>query len=157
MRPPVAVVPARCRRGQPHRLSLIDQRDPRPAVADTEVIGDGDAGYAGADDGDLEFLGVCQDETPRLPHGRRMLCWLRAEGQLPSPRPSPASGRGEVRSRRDMAEDSDEYDEEIAEPAPPAEVPEPRANPYLAGHEAAEASLIEAHAQGKLPHAIIIR
>src|SRR5882724_5395502 len=72
------------------------------------------------------------------------------------PGPLPQAGEGEMRSRRDMAEDSDEYDDEIAEPAPPAEVPEPRANPYLAGHEAAEASLIAAHAQGKLPHAIII-
>jgi DNA polymerase-3 subunit delta' len=55
------------------------------------------------------------------------------------------------------ADDGDDYeDDEAAEPAAPAEVPEPRANPYLSGHEAAEASLIEAHAQGKLPHAIII-
>src|SRR5436309_2790218 len=44
----------------------------------------------------------------------------------------------------------------ISAPAAPEEVPEARANPYLSGHEAAEASLIEAHAQGKLPHAIII-
>jgi DNA polymerase-3 subunit delta' len=55
-----------------------------------------------------------------------------------------------------MADDGDEYDDETAEPAAPADVPEPRANPYLAGHEAAEASLIEAHSQGKLPHAIVI-
>ncbi len=56
-----------------------------------------------------------------------------------------------------MAEDGDDYDEDdAAEPAAPEEVPEPRANPYLSGHEAAEAALIEAHARGKLPHAVII-
>jgi len=38
----------------------------------------------------------------------------------------------------------------------PAEVPEPRANPYLTGHASAETALLEAHAQGNLPHAIII-
>src|SRR5258708_18245729 len=55
------------------------------------------------------------------------------------------------------AEDNDEYDDDdTAEPAAQAEVPEPRANPYLAGHEAAEAPLLEAYAQGKLPHSIII-
>src|SRR5258707_15761310 len=55
------------------------------------------------------------------------------------------------------ADDNDEYDDDdTAEPAAPAEVPEPRANPYLAGHEAAEAALLEAYAQGKLPHAIIL-
>jgi DNA polymerase III subunit delta' len=63
---------------------------------------------------------------------------------------------GRVRDGAGMADDFDEYDDEPDEPAPPAEVPEPRANSYLAGHEAAEAALIEAHAQGKLPHAIII-
>ena len=55
-----------------------------------------------------------------------------------------------------MPDDSDDYDSETEEPAPPAEIPEPRANPYLAGHEAAEAALLEAYAQGKLPHAIIL-
>src|SRR5947209_7693744 len=64
------------------------------------------------------------------------------------------SARGRTRV---MADDNDDYDDEDRpEPVAPAEVPEPRANPYLSGHEAAEASLIEAHAQGKLPHAIII-
>jgi DNA polymerase-3 subunit delta' len=55
-----------------------------------------------------------------------------------------------------MADDGDEFDDEAAEPPAPADVPEPRANPYLAGHEAAEAALVEAHLQGKLPHAVII-
>jgi DNA polymerase III subunit delta' len=62
-----------------------------------------------------------------------------------------ARGRTQV-----MADDNDDYDDDAPEPMTAAEVPEPRANPYLSGHEAAEASLIEAHAQGKLPHAIII-
>jgi DNA polymerase III subunit delta' len=38
----------------------------------------------------------------------------------------------------------------------PAEVLEPRANPELWGHEAAEAALLEAHHAGKLPHALIV-
>lgn len=55
-----------------------------------------------------------------------------------------------------MVDEIDEYDDEPDEPAAPEEVPEPRTNPYLAGHEAAEAALLEAHGQGKLPHAIIL-
>ncbi len=48
-----------------------------------------------------------------------------------------------------MPDDNTDFDEdETEEPAPPAEIPEPRANPYLAGHEAAEAALLEAYAQG---------
>jgi DNA polymerase III subunit delta' len=56
-----------------------------------------------------------------------------------------------------MADDTDRFDDDDTEaPAPPAEIPEPRANPYLAGHEAAEAALLDAYAQGKLPHAMIV-
>lgn len=55
---------------------------------------------------------------------------------------------------------ADEYadDDDPGEPASetPADVPEPRANPFLTGHEAAEAALIEAHQAGKFPHALII-
>jgi len=51
---------------------------------------------------------------------------------------------------------TDIEDDEDSIGGAPAEVPEPRANPYLAGHAAAEAALLEAHAQGKLPHAVII-
>jgi len=51
---------------------------------------------------------------------------------------------------------ADIEDDEDSIGGAPAEVPEPRANPYLAGHAAAEAALLEAHAQGKLPHAVII-
>ena len=41
-----------------------------------------------------------------------------------------------------MAEDDGDYDDDDAPgPVGPEEVPEPRANPYLSGHEAAEASL----------------
>jgi DNA polymerase III subunit delta' len=35
-------------------------------------------------------------------------------------------------------------------------VPAPRENPYLVGHGAAEAALLEAHAAGRLPHAILL-
>ena len=52
--------------------------------------------------------------------------------------------------------DIDEDDGELTEATAPAEVPEPRANPYLAGHEAAEAALLEAHGQGRLPHALVL-
>jgi DNA polymerase-3 subunit delta' len=52
--------------------------------------------------------------------------------------------------------DIDEDDGELTEATAPAEVPEPRANPYLAGHAAAEAALLEAHGQGRLPHALIL-
>jgi DNA polymerase-3 subunit delta' len=34
--------------------------------------------------------------------------------------------------------------------------PSPRENPYLVGHEAAEAALLQAHAAGRLPHAVLI-
>ncbi|HZS84989.1 MAG TPA: DNA polymerase III subunit delta' [Stellaceae bacterium] len=53
----------------------------------------------------------------------------------------------------------EEQEAESAEDGPPgaaAEIPPPRANPYLAGHEAAEAALIAAHAAGRLPHALIL-
>jgi DNA polymerase III subunit delta' len=53
--------------------------------------------------------------------------------------------------------DTDDNDDDAGAPAgTPAEVPEPRANPDLRGHEAAEAALLEAHHAGKLPHALII-
>jgi DNA polymerase-3 subunit delta' len=57
-----------------------------------------------------------------------------------------------------MADDTAEFDDESEGDAPPVaeEIPEPRANPDLIGHEAAEATLLEAHAAGKLPHALII-
>jgi len=51
---------------------------------------------------------------------------------------------------------ADIEDDEDSIGGAPAEVPEPRANPYLTGHASAEAALLEAHAQGKLPHAVII-
>ncbi len=54
-------------------------------------------------------------------------------------------------------DDFPERDEdEAAASDAPAEVPEPRANPELSGHEAAEAGLLEAYSAGKLPHALII-
>jgi hypothetical protein len=53
---------------------LIDQRDPRPAMLDREVIGGGDARYAGADDRDLELLGGAQGETPGVVARSAMLC-----------------------------------------------------------------------------------
>src|SRR5690348_11922620 len=34
--------------------------------------------------------------------------------------------------------------------------PSPRENPYLVGHEAAEAALMQAHTAGRLPHAVLI-
>src|SRR5690349_15445417 len=34
--------------------------------------------------------------------------------------------------------------------------PSPRENPYLVGHESAEAGLLQAHAAGRLPHAVLI-
>jgi DNA polymerase-3 subunit delta' len=52
--------------------------------------------------------------------------------------------------------DIDEDDGEVTEATAPEAVPAPRANPYLAGHEAAEAALLEAHGQGRLPHALIL-
>jgi DNA polymerase-3 subunit delta' len=56
-----------------------------------------------------------------------------------------------------MADDDlPEPDEDDSNVAAPADVPEPRANPELWGHEAAEAALLEAHQAGKLPHALII-
>src|SRR5215831_553050 len=57
-----------------------------------------------------------------------------------------------------MADDTTELDEEPEERAAEAavELAEPRANPALVGHEAAEASLLEAHAAGRLPHALIL-
>jgi DNA polymerase-3 subunit delta' len=54
---------------------------------------------------------------------------------------------------------SDDYiDEEDEAPAAgePPEPVAPRANRFLIGHEAAEAQLLEAHAAGKLPQALII-
>jgi DNA polymerase-3 subunit delta' len=55
-------------------------------------------------------------------------------------------------------DDFPERDEDEADAAgdAPAEVPEPRANPELFGHEAAEAGLLEAYNAGKLPHSLII-
>jgi len=53
-----------------------------------------------------------------------------------------------------MAEDEDEIGSE-AEEAPP-EIPEPRANPELLGHEAAEAALLRAFNSGRLPHAWLL-
>ena len=38
----------------------------------------------------------------------------------------------------------------------PAEVPAPRANPYLVGHEAAEGELRRLAEAGRLPHAILV-
>jgi DNA polymerase-3 subunit delta' len=57
-----------------------------------------------------------------------------------------------------MADDDfPERDEDDADGSEsPAEVPEPRANPELTGHAAAEDALLEAYHAGKLPHALII-
>ncbi len=52
--------------------------------------------------------------------------------------------------------DIDEDDGELTEATAPEQVPEPRANPYLAGHQAAEAALLEAHERGRVPHALIL-
>src|SRR5262249_22449433 len=59
---------------------------------------------------------------------------------------------------RSMADDNDiEDDDDLsAAPSAAAEIPEPRANPDLVGHEVAEAALIEAHLAGRLPHALIL-
>jgi DNA polymerase-3 subunit delta' len=38
----------------------------------------------------------------------------------------------------------------------PSATPSPRENPSLVGHEAAEAALLQAHAAGRLPHAVLI-
>jgi DNA polymerase III subunit delta' len=53
-------------------------------------------------------------------------------------------------------DDLDSAEPEDAEPSAVAEIPAPRANAYLVGHEQAETALIEAHAAGKLPHALLI-
>jgi DNA polymerase III subunit delta' len=54
-----------------------------------------------------------------------------------------------------MSEDEDlEADEEAA--AEPVEVPGPRENALLLGHEAAEAALLKAYGSGRLPHAWLI-
>jgi DNA polymerase-3 subunit delta' len=64
---------------------------------------------------------------------------------------------GSIRTGTAMADEfADIEDGEDSIGPARAEVPEPRANPYLAGHEAAEAALLEAHAQGRLPHALIL-
>jgi DNA polymerase III subunit delta' len=56
-----------------------------------------------------------------------------------------------------MSDDDIDFDadEDVAE-IEPGEVPEPRANPFLTGHDDAEARLLEAFVAGKLPHAIIL-
>jgi hypothetical protein len=43
-------------------------------MLDRQVIGGGDTGYAGADDGDLGFLGGAQGETPGVVARSLMLC-----------------------------------------------------------------------------------
>ena len=54
-----------------------------------------------------------------------------------------------------MAEDDDyEDDEEVALEAP--EIPSPRENPLLLGHEAEEAILLQAFNSGRLPHAWLL-
>jgi DNA polymerase III subunit delta' len=55
-----------------------------------------------------------------------------------------------------MADTDDDEDDQDSLAGLPAEVPEPRANPDLWGHEAAETALLEAYHAGKLPHALII-
>jgi DNA polymerase-3 subunit delta' len=52
-------------------------------------------------------------------------------------------------------DDRDERDEE-GEGGEPAELPEPRQNPLLLGHAAAEAALLQAYGSGRLPHAWLI-
>jgi DNA polymerase-3 subunit delta' len=53
-------------------------------------------------------------------------------------------------------DDIDFAEDEGAGEVAPGEVPEPRANPFLTGHDEAEARLLDAFAAGKLPHAVII-
>src|SRR4051794_507567 len=55
-----------------------------------------------------------------------------------------------------MSDDDIDFDEEADAAAEAGEVPEPRANPFLTGHDEAESRLLEAFAAGKLPHAIIL-
>jgi len=43
-------------------------------MSDRQIIGGGEAGYAGADDGDLEFLDGAQGETPGVVTRAPMLC-----------------------------------------------------------------------------------
>ena len=53
-----------------------------------------------------------------------------------------------------MDEEEEQGEEEWG--GAPAEVPAPRENPLLLGHEAAEEALIQAHHSGRLPHAWLI-
>jgi DNA polymerase-3 subunit delta' len=56
-----------------------------------------------------------------------------------------------------MSDDDIDFDEdEAAGEVEPGEIPEPRANPFLTGHDEAETRLLAAFAAGKLPHAIIL-
>jgi DNA polymerase III subunit delta' len=56
-----------------------------------------------------------------------------------------------------MSDDDIDFDEaEDADEIEPGEVPEPRKNPFLIGHDEAEARLLDAFVAGKLPHAVII-
>src|SRR5471030_646346 len=56
-----------------------------------------------------------------------------------------------------MSDDDIDFDEaEHADDVKPGEAPEPRKNPFLIGHDEAEARLLNAFVAGKLPHAVII-
>ncbi|MDB5407625.1 MAG: polymerase delta prime subunit [Rhodospirillales bacterium] len=55
-----------------------------------------------------------------------------------------------------MSDEDIDFDEEADAAAAPAEVPEPRDNPFLTGHDEAESRLLESFTAGKLPHAIIL-
>ncbi|HXZ00149.1 MAG TPA: DNA polymerase III subunit delta' [Stellaceae bacterium] len=55
-----------------------------------------------------------------------------------------------------MAEDEDEGPEEETAPGAAVEIPAPRENPALFGHEAAEATLLQAYGSGRLPHAWLL-
>ena len=55
-----------------------------------------------------------------------------------------------------MSEEGDELEEEDGTPAEPVEVPGPRENALLLGHEAAEAALLGAFRSGRLPHAWLV-
>ena len=55
-----------------------------------------------------------------------------------------------------MSEEGDELEEEDGTPAEPVDVPGPRENALLLGHETAEAALLGAFRSGRLPHAWLI-
>jgi DNA polymerase-3 subunit delta' len=51
--------------------------------------------------------------------------------------------------------DTEDDEDSPSETGIPAEVPDPRANPLCAGHEAVERALLDLHARGRLPHGLV--